>query len=79
MIRIGRDEPHEMPGFEPEAFVPDRAPEEEQCAAIDLPTCMSQFIELGRPAELNPAHRVLRFRFRLWFPHTDLFFLVRLK
>jgi len=50
MIRIGGDEPHEMPGFEPDALVPDRAPEEEQRATIDLPTCMSQFVELGRPA-----------------------------
>ena len=47
MIRIGRDEPHQVLGFEPDAFVPDRAPEEEQRAAIDLPTRMSQLIELG--------------------------------
>ena len=47
MIRIGRDESHQMPGFEPDAFVPDRAPEEDQRAAIDLPTRMSQFIKLG--------------------------------
>jgi hypothetical protein len=79
MIRIARDEPHQMPGFEPEAFVPDRAPEEEQRAAIDLPTGMSQFIELGCPAYLNPAHGVLRGRFYLWFTHTDLFFVAGLK
>jgi len=50
MIRIARDEPHQMLGFEPDAFVPHRAPEEEQRLAIDLPTRMSQFIELGRSA-----------------------------
>src|SRR5947209_990940 len=79
MIRISRNESHQMPGFEPDAFVPYRAPEEDQRATIDLPARMSQFIELGRPAELNPAYGVLRFRFRLWFPHTDLFFLACLK
>src|SRR5258707_6496858 len=79
MIRIGRDEPHQMLGFEPDAFVPDRAPEKEQRAAIDLPTGMSQFIELGCSAELNPAYGVLRFCFRLCCTHTDPFFLVCLK
>jgi hypothetical protein len=79
MIRVARDEPHEMPGFKPEAFVPHRAPEEDQRAAIDLPTRMSQCIELGCPAYLNPAHGVLRVRFRLWFTHTDLFFVTGLK
>ena len=68
-----------MPGFEPDAFMPDRAPEEEQRAAIDLATRMSQFIELGCSAELNPAHAVLRVCFRPWFAHTDLFFLACLK
>ena len=77
LIRIGRDEPHEMLGFEPDAFVPDRAPEEEQRAAIDLPTRVSQFIELGGSAQVNPAHAILRFRFRLHLrcTHTDFFFL----
>ncbi len=77
LIRIGSNEPHEMAGFEPEAFVPDRAPEEEQRAAIDLATRMSQFIELGGSAQVNPAHAILRFRFRLHLrcTHIDFFFL----
>jgi hypothetical protein len=79
LISIGSDEPHEMPGFEPEAFVPDRAPEEEQRGARDLPTRMSQFIEEAGPAQVNPAHAVLRFRFRLRYTHTGLFFLACLK
>ena len=81
LIRIGRNEPHEMLGFEPEAFVPDRAPEEEQRTAIDLATRMSQFIELGGSAQVNPVHAVLRFRFRLRLrcTHTDFFFLACLK
>jgi hypothetical protein len=79
MIRIARDEPHQLLGFEPDAFVPYRAPEEEQRLTIDLPTRMSQFIELGCSAELNPAHSVLRVCFRPWFPHTDLFFVACLK
>jgi hypothetical protein len=40
---------------------------------------MSQFIELGCSAELNPAYGVLRFCFRLCCTHTDPFFLVCLK
>jgi len=62
-------------------FVPDRAPEEEQRAAIDLATRMSQCIELGGSAQVNPAHAVLRFRFGccLRCPHADLFFLACLK
>ena len=79
MIRIGREEPHQMPGFEPEAFVPDGAPEEDERAAIDLPRRMSQSIELGGSAQLKPAHGVLRFRFRLCCTHTEHFFLICLK
>lgn len=79
MIGIGWDQPHQMPGFEPDALVPYRAPEEEQRLVIDLATRMSQFIELGCSAELNPTYGIPRFRFRLWFPHTDLFFVAYLK
>ena len=80
MIGISRNKPHEMFGFEPEALVPDRAPEEEQRAAIDLPARVRQCIELGCSAQVNPAYAVLRFRFRFHLigTHTDFFFLAYL-
>jgi hypothetical protein len=79
VIRISRDEPHQMPGFEPDALVPYRTPEEEQRAARDLPTRMSQFIAVGGSAQVNPTYAVLWFRLRLRYTHTDLFFLACLK
>jgi hypothetical protein len=43
LLRVGRDEPHEMLGLEPEALVPDCAPEEEQLAAGSMVSVIMPF------------------------------------
>jgi len=60
MIWIGGNEPQQMLGFEPDAFVSHRTPEEDQRPAVDLPTGMRQLIKLARSAKVHVAHGVLR-------------------
>ena len=52
------EQAHEMLGFEPGALLAYRAPEEDECLAIELTALVSQFIELGGLADVFAANLV---------------------
>jgi len=52
------EQAHEVFRFEPNAFVPHRAPEEDKYVAVEHPTLVSKLIELGASADVHPTHLI---------------------
>ena len=61
LIRIGRNEPHEVPWFEPEAFVLGRSPKGDDRFGVDLTTRTSEFIQLWSFTDVHSSHSVYLF------------------
>src|SRR5260370_27832987 len=55
---LAGEEPHQVLGFQPDALVADRAPEEDQGLGVQFTASMGQFIELGGLADVDPSHLV---------------------
>ena len=54
------EKPHQMLRFEPDAFMSDDAPEEDQCLRVQFAAGMRQCIELSRLAKMNAPNGILR-------------------
>src|SRR5215472_5996870 len=58
MQLVRGEQPLEMLLFEPDALVPDRAPEEDQRLGVEQSTLMRQLIELGSLADVDTSYLV---------------------
>jgi hypothetical protein len=69
---------HEL-GLEPDAFVSHRAPEKDQCFAIEVPALMRKLLQLWTIANTDTSDGIERLRFGLLVAHTSPFLLLSLK